>query len=115
MCGELVHSVELRHRLKNLDESLPRVALIGDEEQPRVILQALPPWRPAFGDEVRAVVISIPTPQDLCAAVQLDGAQPQMRGVWNYWIAIAIDRGEIRRVEFSLPAQRGARIFPPAD
>src|SRR5208282_2202331 len=59
MGHELIHHVELRHPVVDLDEASPRVALVGHEEQARVILHALPPWRPALGGEIDAVIVGV--------------------------------------------------------
>src|SRR5258708_15522145 len=56
---ELVHHVELRELVVDRNEAGTRVALVSDENQPRVVFGFLTPWRPALDVEVRAVVVRI--------------------------------------------------------
>ena len=55
----------------NFDEPGARVALIGQEEQPGVVLHPLAPGRPALGGEIHAVVIRVAAAQDLRTVVCL--------------------------------------------
>jgi hypothetical protein len=45
MDGELIHPVELRHLVVDLDEAGAQIALIADEEQAGILFHALPPGR----------------------------------------------------------------------
>jgi 2-polyprenyl-6-methoxyphenol hydroxylase-like FAD-dependent oxidoreductase len=64
MGDELVHHVEFRHPLENLDEAAARIALVAKKQKPGVVLHALPPGRPALGCEVHAVVVRIGPPTE---------------------------------------------------
>ena len=55
--GELVHHVELGEPVVDRDETGTRIGLMRDEDQSRVVLGFLAPWRPAFDIEVGAVVV----------------------------------------------------------
>ncbi len=69
MGHELVHHVEFRHFVENLDEARSRIALVADEEQARIILHALAPGRPALGGEIHAVIVGIGPPQNSRAVI----------------------------------------------
>ena len=59
------------HALEQNDEAGARVLLIGQEEQAGVIGHPLPPRRPAFGDDVRAIVVAVGAAQDPRATIGL--------------------------------------------
>src|SRR5471032_3608283 len=59
MRGELIHHVELRQPFIDRNETSARIALMRDEDQPRVILGFLTPWRPPLDIKIGTVVIGI--------------------------------------------------------
>ena len=105
MGHELVQHVEPRQLVEDPDKAGPRVALIGDEEQPGVVFDALPPWRPALGGEIDAVVVGIDAAQDFGTAICRRSRKPNMRALGDERVAVPVV-GEIEPVELVPAAER---------
>ncbi len=105
---ELVQHVELGHVLENLHEARARVALVADEEQPRIQLHPLAPGRPALGDEGEAIVIGIGAAEDLGAPVHGRRPQAHMGILRDHRVSVRVDRVEVQRVGFAGLAERRA-------
>jgi hypothetical protein len=54
--GELVQLVGLGQPGEDWQETGPRILLIGQEQQPGVVFEGLPPRRPPLGERRGAVV-----------------------------------------------------------
>jgi hypothetical protein len=106
---ELVHHVEARHLLEDLDEAGARVALVADEEQPGVELHALAPGRPALGrDSSHAVVVGIERRRTWRAVVASPMREAHMGILRHDRIAVGVLRVEVDRLSNSALPPSGA-------
>src|ERR1700733_7676893 len=111
MRGELVHHVELRQPVIDRNETGARIALMGDEDQPRVVLGFLAPWRPALDIKIGAVVVGIRTAQDLRTVVRCLVRQTHVRVFRDHLVAVLVSGIEIQRIEFILLADWRTAVF----
>ncbi len=58
--------------------------------RPGVVFGLLPPWRPAFGGEIRAVVVGVGAAQDLRAVVGRRRGQPHVRVLGDDRVAVLV-------------------------
>ena len=75
----------------------------------------MPPRRPAFGSDVRAIIVAVGPTQDQRATIGLVRAQADVRVLWDDGIALLVRRVEIGRVELAMATQRRARDLVPPD
>ena len=112
---ELFQHVDLRELREYFHETFARIALVADEEQPRVILHGLALGRPAFRSVANTIIIRIGASENSRAVIAFGSGEPHMGVERHDRIAVLVHRIEIEIFELVALSERRTRVTMAAD